>query len=238
VIKKTDIPVCFPFEFLAEERQIRENMNSDNLPLREAAVTRRHLPHWRRPLATYWVTFRQADSLPISMVATWQKKKEEWERLNPQPWDSQQWDVFNLQFGNLYQEWLDAGMGSCVLADPEIRQIFIDCLLRFHRVRFNLHAAVVMPNHVHLIAEPYPDQTLSGILRGMKGASSRKINQVLGQTGETLWMEESYDQIIRSESQYRACLRYIFDNPRKAGLKEGRYWLFHEKTLTFGKGNR
>lgn len=38
-------------------------------------------------------------------------------------------------------------------------------------------------------------------------------------------MDESYDHIVRSEAQYRVLKTYIRENPRKAGLEEGEYWL-------------
>ncbi len=38
----------------------------------------RHLPHWRQPGATYFVTFRQDDSIPQSVLAEWVDIRSRW----------------------------------------------------------------------------------------------------------------------------------------------------------------
>jgi hypothetical protein len=56
------------------------------------------------------------------------------------------------------------------------------------------HAAVIMPNHVHLLftalegdaGEPF---SLAEIMKGIKGASARRINQLLGRKG-SLWQDD------------------------------------------------
>ncbi len=50
--------------------------NADH-PLR---VYYRHLPHWRQPGATYFVTFRQADSIPKVVLAEWLDVRQRWYR--------------------------------------------------------------------------------------------------------------------------------------------------------------
>ena len=62
-------------------------------------------------------------------------------------------------------------------------------------------------------------------MRGVKGASARAANRILGSTG-SFWLDESYDHIVRSEAQYRHFERYIAENPIKAGLLEHAYWLY------------
>jgi len=60
--------------------------------------------------------------------------------------------------------------------------------------------------------------SLSGILKQWKGGTSREINQVLGRSG-TLWMDESFDHVVRSEGQLRKFQDYIRENPNKAHLE-------------------
>ena len=43
-------------------------------------IYHRHLPHWRQDGATYFVTFRLADSLPQSKLDELATLKKEWER--------------------------------------------------------------------------------------------------------------------------------------------------------------
>ena len=55
-----------------------------DVPLR---VYYRNLPHWRQPGATYFVTFRQSDSIPKAIIAQWQDIRARWfraHRLDPQ----------------------------------------------------------------------------------------------------------------------------------------------------------
>ena len=85
--------------------------------------------------------------------------------------------------------------------------------------------AVIMPTHVHLLMEPLGGHDLSRILQGIKGASAREINKLTGVTG-TLWLDESYDHIVRSEKQYWRFVRYITENPTKDGLRDDEYWLY------------
>jgi REP-associated tyrosine transposase len=92
-----------------------------------------------------------------------------------------------------------------------------------NRVMF-LHATVVMPDHVHLVLTPMPDEygtslPLGKILAGIKGASSRNANKLLGRRGH-LWLHESYDRELRRDDDLRRSSEYICNNPIRAGLVE------------------
>ena len=191
----------------------------------DVAMSRRRLPHWTMEGAIYWITFRLADAIPRAMVNQLRQEREEWEQRNPKPWSPEQWQTWDDRFGERLEEWLNAGYGSRALAQPEIRQVVIDALLRFDGDRHRLHGAVIMPTHVHLLIEPLPGHSLSGLMRGIKGASARAANQIRGARG-TFWLEESYDRIVRSEAEYLRFQQYIADNPIKAGLDDNEYWLY------------
>jgi REP element-mobilizing transposase RayT len=174
--------------------------------------------------------------LPVAANSNKQNKRDQsmtlekepddaWLSDHPKPWKEADWREYEGRFGRRLQDWLDNGYGSCVLADPDIRQIVEDCLLRFHNKRFWLHAAAIMPNHVHLLLEPLPGYMLFSLLKGIKGASAHRANLKLGKTG-AFWLDESYDHIVRSEEQYQYLLRYIAENPTKAGLQPGEYSLY------------
>ena len=83
---------------------------------------------------------------------------------------------------------------------------------------YDLGDWVVMPNHVHLLIQPFESSCLSPILKGIKGVSARRINQCLGRKGR-VWMNESFDHIVRSLEQLEKIQTYIERNPRKAGLQ-------------------
>jgi putative transposase len=54
-------------------------------------------------------------------------------------------------------------------------------------------------------------------MKGIKSVSARKVNQ-LRETSGTIWQDESWDRIMRSEDDFVEKLQYMADNPVKAGL--------------------
>jgi REP element-mobilizing transposase RayT len=71
---------------------------------------------------------------------------------------------------------------------------------------------------------------LVDILKGIKGASARRVNQLLGSYGP-LWQEESFDHVIRNEESMQQKTDYIRQNPIRRGLvkiPEEYRWLWIE----------
>ena len=79
-----------------------------------------------------------------------------------------------------------------------------------------LHAWVVMPSHVHLLITPRVDVPI--LLRRLKGVSAREASQLLGQTGQPFWQDESYDHLVRDADEFQRIEKYILQNPVRAGL--------------------
>jgi putative transposase len=118
---------------------------------------------------------------------------------------------------------------------------------------------IIMPDHMHMIititahlekkedkewthSNPKsPSQTIGAIIRGFKGASTKKINLFLNSTGESqfaptiespfapttesqfapkefyknkIFQRNYYEHIIRSQNDYNRIEQYIFDNPK------------------------
>jgi REP element-mobilizing transposase RayT len=84
---------------------------------------------------------------------------------------------------------------------------------------YRLAAAVVMPDHAHLLLEPMEGFTLSRIMKGIKGGSSKRLNDQRGTRG-SLWQDESWDRIVRHEAEFHEKLNYMLNNPVKASLCE------------------
>ena len=226
----TGIPACDPV--CDSDPNPNPNPDSDPDPdPDEVHITQRNLPHWTKAGSIYWITFRLADSLSREKLDTWKAERDQWVKRHPEPWSDVEWKEYNALFGERMESWLDAGYGSCALAKPEIRRIVQECLLRFDGQRLWLHAGVIMPNHVHLLLEPLAGNSLPELLKGIKGASARKVNQLLGTASKKFWMEESYDHIVRTEAQYQHFLRYISENSAKADLDESKYWLYVPQTF-------
>jgi REP element-mobilizing transposase RayT len=160
----------------------------------------RRLPHWDvvgRPL---FVTFRLHGSLPAG-------------RMFPPT------HLNNGQAFAAMDRILDhAGTGPTHLRNPQIAAIVVNSLRdgAFRFSRYELHAFVVMPNHVHILVTPHVTSTKS--LGPLKGFTAHEANVILGRTGNPFWQGESYDHLVRSDEEFPRIRRYIENNPVRAGL--------------------
>ena len=111
----------------------------------------------------------------------------------------------------------DAGYGQCFLRDERIAQIVQNALLHFHEERYELVQWCIMPNHVHVLVKTMPDISISDIMHSWRSFTAHEANMVLGRTGQ-FWMEEYFDRYIRDAEHFDSTVRYIRNNPVKAGL--------------------
>jgi putative transposase len=109
-----------------------------------------------------------------------------------------------------------ARSGPTYLALPSIAQIIVDSLQHCGEIDYRLHAWVVMPNHVHMLATTRTD--VSKFMRRLKGYTARRANELLFRTGQPFWQEESYDHLVRTPEEFTNIEGYILKNPVKAGL--------------------
>jgi REP element-mobilizing transposase RayT len=96
------------------------------------------------------------------------------------------------------------------------RSIALKHCLFESKKRIELHAAVIMPTHVHLLFTPLENDqgepfSLAEIMKGIKGSSAYNINKLLGRKG-ALWLPESFDRIMR-RGDFEHKLDYIRANP-------------------------
>ncbi len=123
----------------------------------------------------------------------------------------------NQRRASLFERTLDQGLGYCPLKIEEQGRIMREHLQAHHAELYDLHAWVVMPNHVHALLTPLEDVKLATIMKRLKGATSRFINQARGVSG-TLWQGEYFDRYMRNEEHMEKVAHYIHWNPVKAGL--------------------
>ncbi len=108
---------------------------------------------------------------------------------------------------------------------PESRQVTLDACHHWHGTKMECYLACVMPDHVHLLIRPLPVRkagdtsvhSLREILHSIKSFSAHGVNRVLNRTGP-VWEDESFDRLIRSESDLHEKWNYIWDNPWRSGL--------------------
>jgi REP element-mobilizing transposase RayT len=182
-------------------------------PKADFSVHRRNLPHWCQAGTTYFVTFHLGDSLPATKLAAFREQKKRWLTLNPPPHTERQIQEFRRNFTERMDRWLDAGYGSCILANSKINKVVRDALGFFDRDRYELGEHVVMPNHVHALVTPNADNQLTKIVHSWKWFTGRRINEMSGLIGP-VWHRESFDHIVRSPEQLARIEEYIRDNPK------------------------
>jgi REP element-mobilizing transposase RayT len=160
--------------------------------------SRGYLPHFDNPGTLQSITFRLADTLP-------QSKKHLWEEKDPQ-----------LKYQKI-EHLLDQGLGECWLKNPAIAGIVENAFLHFDGERYHLLAWVIMPNHVHLLIETKHGFALGDVIHSWKSYTSLKSNEALSRQGD-FWSPDYFDRYIRNHDHYQRVIRYIHNNPVKAGL--------------------
>jgi len=192
-------------------------------PFKEISVRDRgYLPHWTIEGAVYFITFRLADSIPKAIVEQIELERN---RAIDQAIKSgemitgTQRKRLLMRFSKKIDDYLDKGIGSCVLAKPQAAGIVVDTLVLFQQKRYRLFAWCVMPNHVHVVFRPFSSYQLSSIIHSWKSYTAKEINKLLRKEGR-LWQPERYDRVIRDEQEFWRTTEYVVSNPIRAGLKD------------------
>ena len=107
----------------------------------------------------------------------------------------------------------------------EERNCVLNHIIKGNKVFYILIATVVMPDHTHLLLTPSEGYSLSQIMKGIKGVSARKVNQMRNTIG-TVWQDESYDRIIRDQKELDEKIHYMAKNPVKNGFTDD-VWNYH-----------
>ena len=108
--------------------------------------------------------------------------------------------------------------GPLFLRDPAVAEMVMDAILHRDLRVFQLHASVVMPNHVHLLMTPL--EAVSKVMQSLKRFTARQANLRLGRTGQPFWQDETYDRLVRNETEFERITHYMEWNPVTAGLVE------------------
>jgi len=107
----------------------------------------------------------------------------------------------------------------------EERAITLESLRYWDGRKWTLYAAVVMPDHVHALAQPLPlaqglgVYDLSEVIHSVKSFSAHQIIRLRGSCG-SLWQDERYDRIMRDDAEFWEKWQYIMNNPVKQELAE------------------
>jgi REP element-mobilizing transposase RayT len=217
--------------------------------------SRGYVPHFEAGNAIQHVTFRLADSLPKEALerVEWEldlleKEERQVESRQAGAWRSKTpmgqagaWRSQSQERRMRIEELMDAGLGSCLLKEPEFARLVEGALKHFDSVRYRLMAWVVMPNHVHVLFERMAPWTMAKVVWSWKAWTGRKIleelkrrkaglelNDPISQRaklelggpslGGPIWFREYWDRFVRNERHLHNVVDYIHQNPVKAGL--------------------
>lgn len=170
----------------------------------------------------YFVTFRLCDSLPHGVLVGLRDERKMIEKARAKGTDVIADDVRLLKVRELIRRaegCLDQGLGKAYMRDPRIAKIVSDAIRHFDGQRYRLIAWCVMPNHVHVVIRPIQGNKLSAILHSWKSFSAHRANAVLGLSSR-FWQREYFDHLVRSEASLARIVRYVVQNPAKAGLRD------------------
>lgn len=190
---------------------------------------RRNLPHIQPAGGEFFCTFRLVNSLPKEALEQyWSKRKEIQKALKEN--SVRQEKLRKLRFVTFDNLLSNSDSGNFWLRKKEIAQTVADKLFEYDSEKYQLLCYCIMPNHVHLLIKlnkrdksrstkiKYP---LTKILKLIKGGTAFECNKILDRNGQ-FWQHESYDHLVRNDKERDNIIRYILQNPVKAGLVK--YW--------------
>jgi len=97
-------------------------------------------------------------------------------------------------------------------------QYYLYCLgLAVKRFKVELHAYVLMTNHVHLLVTPKDEYGVSRMMQSVGRNYVQYINKTYRRTG-TLWEGRFKSSLVANDAYLLACYRYIELNPVRAGM--------------------
>jgi len=88
-----------------------------------------------------------------------------------------------------------------------------------NKMGFDLFAAVVLPNHVHILAKFNKGKEVTSFLKRLKSHTSKRVKARQHLT-TPVWQRGTYDRVVRSDKQFWAFYNYIIFNPVKHGYVE------------------
>ena len=185
---------------------------------------KRKLPHIQPKGATLFVTFRLAGSLPQTVIEQLRAEREA--EVQAATTDEARYLAEKQYFGR-FDEQLHQSGGPHYLKQPALAQLGADSRPHRDQTVYRLDAFTILSNHAHVVFAPLqkdvnPDGTpqyhkLSKIMQSLKRHTATECNKLLGRQG-TFWQAESYDHIVRDTAEWERIIRYVLNNPVKAGL--------------------
>jgi putative transposase len=108
--------------------------------------------------------------------------------------------------------------GQQIFFEEQDYQYFHDCLeAAAYNYNLKIHAYVLMPNHVHLLATPGNTDSISRTTQSIGRNYVQYFNECVGGSG-TIWEGRYRATVVDSKNYLLTCSRYIELNPVRGGL--------------------
>lgn len=107
----------------------------------------------------------------------------------------------------------------CFLAEEDYRRYLDELAEVAGKFSCQIHAYVLMTNHVHMLVTPMQDYAVSQMMQSLGRRYVYYINKTYQRTG-TLWEGRYKSSLVDSEAYLFTCMRYIELNPVRADMVE------------------
>ena len=107
--------------------------------------------------------------------------------------------------------------GDCFFADEDYRRYIDELTLLAPKHECEVHAYVLMSNHVHLLITPKTENGAAQLMKNLGQRYVQYVNRTYKRSG-TLWEGRFRSCMTQSENYVLACYGYIEMNPVRAGL--------------------
>jgi putative DNA methylase len=196
-------------------------------------VTRGDLPHWYKPGHAHFVTYRLANSIPRSRLKQW---KEERQRRIHQPIPPgvtlrQHRERAHKLFYGQYDEYLDRYPNERWLEQVAVADVIRENLYHHHGSLYELIAWCAMPNHVHILIQPFESGLRgSGLVVADAGSVSHvgdaaSIAPASGApAADSTFSDEVADQKSVLSRIMHSLKSYTANRANEILAREGRFW--------------
>ncbi len=184
---------------------------------------RRNLPHLYYNDGIYFITFRLKDSIPLKLLKELRLDSNQiTENESTRILTSKELRLSAAGQKRIFRKYdslLDTGRyGEKLLTLPQIIKVVKHTLHFPDGKDYLLICYCIMPNHVHIVIKLLNgSRSISKIMQSIKRISARDCNRILHRRGK-FWQEESFDRLVRDETELYNILKYVLTNPVKAGL--------------------
>ena len=192
---------------------------------------KRYLPHIQPEDALLFVTYCLDFKYPEHFYQRLRRRKYFFEKsiknLPEKEKQMKSYEFNNKQFYFFDNFVIKHKKSPSWLSDSMIAEIVKNSLFFRHEKEYRLICYCIMPNHVHILIKPLLEKkgkpySITRIMKNHKSFTAVEANKILKRSGR-FWLSGFYDHCVRNQREFFNIIRYILNNPVKAGLVK-KYW--------------